>query len=303
MQTVLLLGAYGFLGTNVMKYVENHNLPYRFVTFDRTAQHPAGVSFRCVAASYAGDFTDPIALEQPFNEHSIDLVIHSLSTTVPLAVGSPRYDVETNLLPTITLMDCMVRHHVARLVFFSSGGAVYGDVQTNTPHKETDELYPKSSYGVVKLAIEKYMFLYRSLFGLQPMVLRLSNPYGQWHYSQRQGVINIALRAAKEGKTFTVWGDGSTTKDYIYAPDMCAFLFRLLEKNAFGEVINLASGELLSVNDILHKIKQLYPNFDWTYQPANAHDIPHVALDTTRLKQIIGDNIQMHSFQETIRTI
>ena len=126
---------------------------------------------------------------------------------------------------------------------------------------------------------------------------------GQWHYSQRQGVINIALRAAKEGKIFTVWGDGTTTKDYIYAPDMCAFLFRLLEKNAFGEVINLASGELLSVNDILHKIKQLYPNFDWTYQPANAHDIPHVALDTTRLKQIIGDNIQMHSFQETIRTI
>lgn len=303
MQTVLLLGAYGFLGTNVMKYVETCDLPYRFITFDRTFRHPAALTFRCIVASYAGDFTDPIALEQPFKEHTIDLVIHSLSTTVPLAVGSPRYDVETNLLPTITLMDCMVRHHVSRLVFFSSGGAVYGDVHTNTPHKETDELYPKSSYGVVKLAIEKYMFLYRSLFGLQPMVLRLSNPYGQWHYSQRQGIINIALRAAKEGKTFTVWGDGSTTKDYIYAPDMCALLFRLLEKEAYGEVINVASGELLSVNDILQQIKQLYPAFSWTYQPANAHDIPRVALDTARLHQILEEPVSMHTLTETIRTL
>lgn len=303
MQTVLLLGAYGFLGTNVMKYVDACDLPYRFITFDRTSRHQAGVTFRCIVASYAGDFTDPIALEQPFKEHPIDLVIHSLSTTVPLAVGSPRYDVETNLLPTITLMDCMVRHHVSRLVFFSSGGAVYGDVHTNTPHKETDELYPKSSYGVVKLAIEKYMFLYRSLFGLQPMVLRLSNPYGQWHYSQRQGIINIALRAAKEGKTFTVWGDGSTTKDYIYAPDMCALLFRLLEKEAYGEVINVASGELLSVNDILQQIKQLYPAFAWTYQPANAHDIPRVALDTARLHQILEEPVSMHTLTETIRTL
>ena len=303
MQTVLLLGAYGFLGTNVMKYVDACDLPYRFITFDRTSQHPTGVTFRSIVASYAGDFTDPIALEQPFKEHTIDLVIHSLSTTVPLAVGSPRYDVETNLLPTITFMDCMVRHHVSRLVFFSSGGAVYGDVHTNTPHKETDELYPKSSYGVVKLAIEKYMFLYRSLFGLQPMVLRLSNPYGQWHYSQRQGIINIALRAAKEGKTFTVWGDGSTTKDYIYAPDMCALLFRLLEKEAYGEVINVASGDLLSVNDILQQIKQLYPAFAWTYQPANAHDIPHVALDTARLRQILGEPVSMHTLTETIRTL
>lgn len=303
MQTILLLGAYGFLGTNVMKYVEIHDLPYRFVTFDRTTQHPAGITFRSVVASYAGDFTDPFALEQPFLEQPIDIVIHSLSTTVPLAVGSVRYDVETNLLPTITLMDCMVRHQVQRLVFFSSGGAVYGDAHSDKPHIETDELYPKSSYGVVKLAIEKYLFLYKSLYGLRPMVLRLSNPYGQWHYSQRQGVINIALRAAQQGKTFIVWGDGTATKDYIYAPDMCAVLFRLMEKEVYGETVNIASGELLSVNDILRQIKQLYPDFAWTYHPANAHDIPRVALDTTRLRQLVGEDVTMHMFHETISMI
>lgn len=303
MQTILLFGAYGFLGTNVMKYVDAHDLPYRFVTFDRTMQHPAGVTFQCIVASYAGDFTDPVALEQPFVEHLIDIVIHSISTTIPLAVGSVRYDVETNLLPTITLMDCMVRHKVQRLIFFSSGGAVYGDVHPDKPHKETDELCPKSSYGVVKLAIEKYLLLYKTLYGLRPMILRLSNPYGQWHYSQRQGVVNIALRAAQQSKTFMVWGDGTTTKDYIYVPDVCAILFQLMEKEAYGQTVNVASGELLSVNDILYKIKELYPHFLWTYQSANEHDIPRVALDTTRLRELVGDNVSMHMFHETIGTI
>lgn len=302
-QTVLLLGAYGFLGTNVMKYVDAHDLPYRFVTFDRTASHPAGITFRCIAASYAGDFTNPVALEQPFLEQPIDIVIHSLSTTVPLAVGSVRYDVETNLLPTITLMDCMVRHQVQKLVFFSSGGAVYGDAHSDKPHKETDELYPKSSYGVVKLAIEKYLFLYKSLYGLCPMVLRLSNPYGQWHYSQKQGIVNIALRAARQGETFTVWGDGTTTKDYIYADDVCAMLFQLMERGAYGETVNIASGELLSVNDILCRIKCMYPHFTWKYQPANAHDILRVSLDTTRLYQLMGGDFVVHTFDDVIRTI
>lgn len=303
MKTILLLGGYGFIGTNLMKWVDKEQLPYQFVVFDKFSKHQAGLTFNCVLQSYAGDFADPLVIENIFAEQSIDIVIHSLSSTVPLASGSARYDVESNLLPTLNLLDTMVRHRVNDIVFFSSGGAVYGESIIGKPHKETDELYPKSSYGVVKLAIEKYLFLYKSLYQIRPLVLRLSNPYGRYHYSQRQGIINIALRAAQQGKMFTVWGDGSATKDYIYAPDMCAILFRLMEKDAYGQVINVASGELLSVNDILRQIKRLYPDFTWTYQPANAYDITRVALDTTRLTQLIGGDVPMHMFHEKIGSI
>ncbi len=257
------------------------------MVFDKYPTHHTGLTFDCVLHSYAGDFADSVAIEQIFSENTIDLVIHSLSSTVPLTAGSARYDVESNLLPTLSLLDTMVRYGVRDIVFFSSGGAVYGDSAQGKPHRETDELYPKSSYGVVKLAIEKYLFLYRSLYSIRPMVLRLSNPYGRYHYSQRQGIVNIALRAAQVGQLFSVWGDGSATKDYIFVDDVCSMVFSLIEKEAYNEVFNVASGELLSVNEIMAQIQHLYPSFRWSYSQANAHDVSRVELDTTKLHSLI----------------
>ena len=301
MKTILILGGYGFIGANLMKWVDREQLPYRFVVFDKFPTHHAGLTFNCVLRSYAGDFADPVIVEQIFTENTIDLVIHSLSSTVPLAAGSARYDVESNLLPTLSLLDTMVRHGVQDIVFFSSGGAVYGESAPDRPHRETDELYPKSSYGVVKLAIEKYLFLYKTLYGVRPMVLRLSNPYGLYHYSQRQGIVNIALRAAMVGKPFTVWGDGSATKDYIFVEDVCRIVFSLIERGAYNEVINVASGELLSVNDIMAQIKRLYPAFEWTYQAANVHDVSRVELDTTKLHLFVS--VPMHRLEEVIKML
>lgn len=292
MKTILLLGGYGFIGTNLMKWVDKFCLPYRFVVFDKYAQHPAGVQFNCIERAYAGDFADTSCIEQIFAENTIDIVLHLLSSTVPLAAGNARYDIVSNLLPTLALLDTIVRHQVKDIVFFSSGGAVYGESEEGKPHKETDELYPKSSYGVVKLAIEKYLFLYKNLYGLRPLVLRLSNPYGNYHYSSRQGIINIALRAAQQNKPFTVWGDGTATKDYIFVEDVCDIVFQLIDNQIANEVINVASGELLSVNQILNKIKQLYSAFRWNYQPANANDVKRTELDTEKLNRYVKVNFR-----------
>lgn len=289
-KTILLLGGYGFIGTNLMKWVDKHLLPYQFVVFDKYEYHPAGLLFDCIKCAYAGDFSDASCMEQIFVDNQIDMVIHSLSSTVPLNAGNARYDIESNLLPTLSLMDTMVRHNVKDIVFFSSGGAVYGESEMGKPHKETDELYPKSSYGVVKLAIEKYMFLYKSLYGIRPLVLRLSNPYGKYHYSQRQGIINVALRAAQQGKIFTVWGDGTATKDYIFVEDVCDIVFQLIDQQVTNEVINVGSGELLSVNQILEIVKLCYPSFDWQYQTANANDVKRVELDLGKIRHILRIN-------------
>ena len=302
-QSMLLLGGYGFLGTNLMKHVDKVHLPYRFVVFDRFLRHPAGVEFDCIDKAYAGDFSDERIVESIFAENNIDLVIHSLSSTVPVTSGSVRFDIETNLLPTIQLLDIMVRHNVKKIVFFSSGGAVYGESEKGHPHKESDDVFPKSSYGVVKLAIEKYLFMYREQFNIEPMVLRLSNPYGEYHYSEKQGIINIALRAAKAGKTFIVRGDGSATKDYIYVGDVCRIVFALLGKGVCGEVINVASGELLSVNKILNTIKDRYQNFQWTYEAAYNSDVKRVELSTKRLiENGIKANVNLRQYFDNYLT-
>lgn len=78
---------------------------------------------------------------------------------------------------------------------------------------------PISSYGITKLAIEKYLYFYHMQYGFNYLILRLSNPYGPYHYSQKQGVINIALERAMKNDSFSVWGNGEGTKDYIYIED------------------------------------------------------------------------------------
>lgn len=287
MKTILLLGGYGFIGTNLIKWAEHNQSNYKFIVFDRCVYHPLGVTADNIIKSYDGDFADRKLIERIFNENNIDLVIHSLSNTIPLQISSAVYDVESNLIPTINLLEIMYKYETKDIIFISSGGAIYGDNNQDYAHSEDEDVMPKSSYGVIKLAIEKYLFLYQEIYHIRPLILRLSNPYGRYHTSTKQGIINVALKAAQSNNTFTVWGDGTATKDYIFVEDMCKILYTLYEQNIYGKVINVASGELLSVNTILNEIKKIYPNFKWSYVDAKLNDIQHVALDISRLNKYI----------------
>ena len=289
MKNVLILGGYGFLGTNIMHYVDEHlHDAYRFIVFDKFDRHMGGVEFGCIENTYAGDFTDKELLETIFRENKIELVIHSLSTTVPVDSANARYDVETNLLPTLDVLALMVRYGVKDIIYISSGGAVYG-TRDNKSHEESDAVYPISSYGVVKVATEKYMMQYGQLYGLRPLIVRLSNPYGAYHYSMKQGVINIAMTKALRNETLQIWGDGNDKKDYIYVEDFVDILFKLLDKGVSNQVVNIGSGTLLSVNEIANAVRALVPTFRATHEPNQQFDASHFELNTDKLRGLIGD--------------
>lgn len=289
MKTVLIVGGFGFLATNIIKYIDEHlSDDYQVVVFDKFAQHPHGVVFSSVKKVYAGDFSDEMFINSIFKENHIDLVIHALSTTVPALSLNARYDIESNLLPTINLFDIMVRHNVNDIVYISSGGAVYGK-SMNLPYREDMDVMPISSYGIVKLTIEKYLHQYSELNGLRSLILRLSNPYGPYHYSMKQGICNVAMRKAFNNETFEVWGTGDARKDYIFVTDFVDILFKLLSKNIFGEVINVGSGEIVTVDRILSNIRKIDGNFKWVNKEASQYDVQHFELDLTKLKNYIGD--------------
>ena len=289
MKTILLLGGFGFLGTNILSYIDN-NLKdqYHVIVFDKFARHPAGLLFSCVTNSVSGDFTDEECIRSIFSTYHIDLVVHSLSTTIPINAFNARYDIESNLVPTISLLNIMVENGVKDIVYISSGGAVYGN-SIAKKHSEQDVVFPISSYGVVKLAIEKYLIQYELLYGLNPLILRLSNPFGPYHYSMRQGVCNVAIEHALNNKTFTVWGDGSAKKDYIFVEDFVRILFQLLTQERTSRIINIASGQLLSLNEILHVIQSIEPSFCWQYGEASLLDVSRFELDTSLLLSLIGE--------------
>lgn len=272
-----------------MKFAESNYLDrYRFIVFDRVGTHPEAVPFSNIICTYAGDFSDSDLIERILTENRVDMVFHCISTTVPASSFNARYDIESNLIPSVALLDCMIRHKVYDILYISSGGAIYGTAG-RVGHKEDDDVFPISSYGVVKLAIEKYMMQCSQLYGLKPLIVRLSNPYGPWHYSMKQGICNVALASALRGLDFSVWGDGNGTKDYIFVEDFCDILYKLVNNGVQGEVVNVGSGECKSVNDILSSVKALVPSFKWNYSDASELDVSRFELNTDKLRGMIGE--------------
>ena len=281
MEKNLVVGGSGFLGLNWLAYLQQHGADGEVVVFAH--EKPAGVEFPSFVTFVVGDYADALALDDLFSTYQFDRVFHFASSIIP-AISSEniRQDIESNLLPTIGLMEMMKKHQVSKLLYLSTGGAVYGNV-TEEKVKEEYPCKPISSYGIIKLAVEHYIELYAKLYQIDYLILRLSNPFGEFHRSPKQGVINIAVRKALKGEVMTVWGDGSQAKDYIYAADIGQAIDGLIKAGVKNETINVGSGESLSLNTIIQRIQVKLPAFQVEYKDAKLTDVQKICLGTTKL--------------------
>lgn len=287
MKTILVLGSWGFLGSNLLLAIERRfQGACKIIAFDRQKDHPLHLSCPAVKKVYSGDFQDANVFQPIFTENKIDTVIHLVSTTIPATSANVRFDVETNLLPTIDLLDQMAQHKVRRIVYISSGGVVYGPSPAR--RREIDEAFPINSYGAVKLAIEKYLFMYAHQHNILPLVVRLSNPYGPYHVNRAQGVINVALRAAIRGEPVQMWGDGTNKKDYIFVEDCVEAILDLVAAEAWGQIVNIGSGQEHSLLDIFRIVAEIVPGFSWHQTKARAFDTRNFSLDISKLQKLCG---------------
>lgn len=296
MEKNLVVGGSGFLGLNWLAYLQQHGNDSEVVVFAH--EKPAGVEFPSFVRFVEGDYADAVALDDLFSTYQFDRVFHFASSIIP-AISSEniRQDIESNLLPTIGLMEMMKKHQVSKLLYLSTGGAVYGNVnQEKVP--EEYPCKPISSYGIIKLAVEHYIELYAKLYQIDYLILRLSNPFGEFHRSPKQGVINIAVRRALQGEVMTVWGDGSQAKDYIYAADIGKAIDGLIKAGVKNETINVGSGESLSLNEIIKRIQTKLPAFQVEYKEAKLTDVQQICLDTAKLASKI--NWEITSFDQAL---
>ncbi len=226
----------------------------------------------------------------------VDLVYHLVSTTQPQSSNDdPAFDVESNLVATLRLLEQLRERKNTRLIFVSSGGTVYGRPEY-TPIPETHPTEPTCSYGIVKLAIEKYLSLYRLLHGLDYRVLRLANPYGPGQEANRaQGVVGTFLSRVVHDEPIEVWGDGSVVRDYLYISDTISALLQVASYQGKERIFNIGSGGGHSVREIIAAIEQLTGKVAKArYTAARKFDVPVSVLDITRAQNELGWQPRIH---------
>lgn len=220
----------------------------------------------------------------------VDVVYHFVSTTLPKTSNDdPIYDVRSNLIDTLQLLESCVEAGVRKVVFASSGGTVYG-IPEAIPIGEDHPTEPISSYGIVKLAIEKYLHLFHHLHGLDYAALRISNPYGPYQNpAGQQGAVSVFLNRIYEGSAVTVWGDGSVVRDYLYVSDVVEALELAGREETSHKVFNVGSGIGVSLNELLHLISGVVgeqPTVE--YVSGRPLDVPASVLDVSRAREDLG---------------
>lgn len=225
-----------------------------------------------------GPYTDVALLDRALE--GIDTVLHLASTTVPASSNrDPAFDVSSNLLGALGLFSAIEAKGIRRVVFFSSGGTVYGNPET-LPVGEGHPLRPISSYGIVKVAIEQYLSMFRHLGRLDPLVLRPSNPYGpRQSAAGGQGFVAAALARMREDAPLQIWGDGGIVRDYIYIDDLVDLAIRAAASGECG-VFNAGSGGGHSLNAIRAAIERVAGRaMRIEHLPGRGFDVREIVLD------------------------
>ncbi len=287
----LVLGGAGFIGSHVVDALLGAG--HRVRVFERPGCDLENLTtvLDQIEFSY-GDFTN-------LEEHAgvlaqalegVNIVIHLVSTVLPASSNlNPLYDIETNLKSTISLLEWAVKKGVKKVVFASSGGQVYGSAPV-LPINEESPTDPLSSYGIIKLATEKYLKLFHHLHGLDYTVLRIANPYGERQkIGGAQGAVAVFLGRLKRGEAIEIWGDGSVARDYLYVADLTKAILFACEKSSSQKLFNIGSGKPCSLNELITLLEQVSGRqVPVTYKESRACDSLVNYLDCCRARTELG---------------
>ncbi|MCI0527619.1 MAG: NAD-dependent epimerase/dehydratase family protein, partial [Nitrospira sp.] len=229
-----------------------------------------------------------------FKDERPDIVDHhAAQIDVRKSVSDPTYDAHVNIIGTINILQAAVKSGVQKVIFASTGGAIYGE-QEKFPAPENHPTNPLSPYGIGKLAGEKYLYFYYTTCGLKYVALRYANVYGprQDPYGEA-GVVAIFTQKLLKGEQPVINGDGEQTRDFVFVGDVAQANLLALSTEVVGSY-NIGTGYEVSVNqlfdELVKAVSKIRPNIRVAkaYGPAKEGEQRRSVLDASRAKEVLG---------------
>lgn len=283
---VLVTGGAGFIGSHIVDRLlpREHEVVVvdNLSTGRREFVNPRAKL--CVADIRSPHLAEVFEAERP------DAVIHQAAQAeVRRSVEEPTLDADVNIRGTLNLLLCCQRFKVTRVVYASTGGAVYGDTET-LPTPEEHPTRPASPYGISKLVAEHYLACWRALYAVSGVALRYANVFGpRQNPLGEAGVVAIFAHRLLRGEPVTINGDGEQTRDYVYVEDVAEANLRALERPEIGAAVNIGTGIETSVNVLLQRLERVAGvSGEARHGPAKPGEQRRSVLDPSAAKRLLG---------------
>ena len=285
---ILVTGGAGFIGSHlidalVASSADEVSVLDDFSTGKRYRLNPK-------ATFYQLDLRAGAAVASAVAKIKPEVIVHlAAQMDVRRSVADPAFDAQVNLIGFLNLMESARAHGLKRVVFSSSGGAIYGE-SDDLPTKEDSPLLPVSPYGVAKLATEAYLFFYKVQYGIDYLALRFGNVYGPRQDPHGEaGVVAIFCGRILDGKPVTIYGTGAQTRDYVYVGDVVRAIVAALRSNASGLALNIGTGVETTVNELYSTLAGIadFPTHP-EYGPAKPGEQMRSVVSPARAAEVLG---------------
>lgn len=289
---ILITGGAGFIGSQIaLAYLADG---HEVAILDNLATGskrflPRGVAF------FPANIADAGAVARVFGEFRPEVVSHcAAQLDVRRSLQDPAEDAAVNILGGLNVLIEAARCGARRFLFASSGGAIYGD----TPSLPADELTPPtplSPYGLTKLTFEGYLHIWQKTYGIVPVILRYANVYGPRQNARGEaGVMAIFSRRLLRGEPCTIYGEGDSTRDYVFVGDVVE-ANRLALTRGDGETLNIGSGVQTTIREVFDVLRDRagellgHPvDVEPIFAPARPGEVHRSCLDAARAREVLG---------------
>ncbi len=281
----VIFGGGGFIGSHLTEALIKKN--YSVTVFSRTSNNALKNLSDVIndIQFIEGDFNDIGSVTKAIN--SGDIVFDLIASSVPFSsTQSPIEEINYHIFSHVRLIEACCKKKVAKIIFASSGGGVYGD-KKKLPISENEILEPISPHAIGKIAIEYYLNYYSKMYNIPYIIYRLSNPYGPRQISEKGfGIVPTLFSHALKNTSPTLFDHGNLVRDFIFIDDLIEAITQSFDKKNKFNLYNIGSGRGTAIKDLWKMIKKITKvKIKPQCQPKRAFDIQSIILNTKRFEK------------------